>query len=91
MLMLTCERGGVYKSPMKKLNLEDTRTRKYGCLYRLCGYLKKTNEGSLNILNGIHNYRMENHWMETNLVVKEPTTKGKYSFINISDLNVGES
>jgi len=32
MLVLAYQRGGMYKAPKNKLNLEDTRFRKWGCL-----------------------------------------------------------
>jgi len=62
MLTLHCERSGQYKLPKreKKLKLEDTSSRKCGCLFKMCGYFEKiTNEWWFAILNGIHNHELE--------------------------------
>jgi len=37
MLVLDCEKGGVYKRTKKKSNQEDMRSRKCERLFRLCG------------------------------------------------------
>lgn len=57
MLTLHCERSAEYKPPkmVKKLELEDTSSRKCGCPSRMHDYFeKKTNEWWLTILNGVH-------------------------------------
>lgn len=44
---MRCERIFHYKEPIKKLKHGDTRTRKYGCPFKLCGYHKMNNNGHL--------------------------------------------
>jgi len=38
-LVLACEKSGEHKAPKKKFKLEETDSRKCGCLFRLCGYV----------------------------------------------------
>jgi len=41
MLGLACERSGEYNTPKKKLNRENSKSRKCGCIFRMRSYLKK--------------------------------------------------
>ncbi|KEH16518.1 hypothetical protein MTR_0156s0040 [Medicago truncatula] len=62
MLMLQCERSGVYKPPKKKmkLNLKGLGSRKCDYPFRMCGYFKKkTNDLLLAMLDGVHNHELE--------------------------------
>jgi len=46
MLVLQCEKSGVYKPPKtkKKLNLEGTGSRKCDCLFSMRGYFDKKSQ-----------------------------------------------
>jgi len=78
MLTLHCERSGVYKQPKtkKKLNLEDTGSRKCNFPFRIRDYFeKKTNDWWLAILNGVHNHelklRLDSHLLASRLREQE--------------------
>jgi len=65
------------------MNREDTRPRKYGCVFRLCRYLNNTNEWPLNIFNGMHNHRMERK-LEDHLLVGRLTKKDKKIVVDLT-------
>ena len=75
--MLFCERSDEYKLSKKKLNREDTESKKCGCLFKLSDYVKKeTNEWWLSILNEVHNHKMEKR-LEGHLLVGQLIEKEK--------------
>ncbi|KEH34176.1 hypothetical protein MTR_3g462670 [Medicago truncatula] len=59
MLELVCERSDEQKVQKKKLKHEATRSRKWGCLFKVRGYVvKEENTWNSAILNGVHNHKM---------------------------------
>jgi len=59
MLELVCERSGEHKVSKKRFKHEATGSTKYGCLFKLRGYVAKDeNAWKFSILNGVHNHEM---------------------------------
>lgn len=53
---MRCERSGKYTTHIQKLKRNDTETKKYECLFKLCGYFKANNTWRINAVYGIHNH-----------------------------------
>jgi len=59
MLELVCEWSSEHKVPKRKVKHEATRSRKCGCLFKVCGYaVREDNAWKLAILNCVHNHDM---------------------------------
>ncbi|AES97822.1 hypothetical protein MTR_5g060510 [Medicago truncatula] len=59
MLELVCEQSGEHKVPKKKVKHEATESRKYGCLFKVHGYMVvDENAWKSAILNGVQNNAM---------------------------------
>ena len=58
-VLIGCERSGEYRCRKKEFIRRDTRTRKYGCPFKLCCKLVVGGEGwMVKLICGVHNHEL---------------------------------